>query len=101
VALGPAGALWSDDVQVNILEAKNRLSRLIKAAQAGEDVVIANRGEPVARLVPAERRLRAHENLGTAAAILDWLESHPLPGYARRTAAEIDAAIAEERRGWD
>jgi hypothetical protein len=44
VALGPAGALWSDDVQVNILEAKNRLSRLIKAAQAGEDVVIANRG---------------------------------------------------------
>ena len=33
-------------MQVNIPEAKNRLSLLIKAAQAGEDVVIANRGEP-------------------------------------------------------
>ena len=39
-------------VQVNVLEAKNRLSQLIRAAQAGEDVVIANRGAPVARLVP-------------------------------------------------
>ena len=38
-------------MQVNILEAKNRLSLLIRAAQAGEDVVIANRGEPVVRLV--------------------------------------------------
>ncbi len=34
-------------MQVNVLEAKNRLSQLIRAAQAGEDVVIANRGEPV------------------------------------------------------
>ena len=40
-------------MQVNILEAKNRLSQLIKSAQRGEEVVIANRGEPVARLVPA------------------------------------------------
>ena len=38
--------------QVNMLEAKTRLSELVKAAQAGEDVVIANRGEPVVRLVP-------------------------------------------------
>jgi len=40
-------------VQVNIFEAKTRLSQLIKSVQAGEEVVIANRGEPVARLVPA------------------------------------------------
>ena len=42
-------------MQVNILEAKNRLSQLIKSAQAGEEVIIANRGAPVARLVPAGR----------------------------------------------
>ena len=36
-------------MQVNILEAKNRLSQLIKSAQRGEEVVIANRGEPVAQ----------------------------------------------------
>ncbi len=41
-------------MQVNILEAKNRRSPLIKAAQAGEGVVIANRSERVARLVSTE-----------------------------------------------
>ncbi|MGF1644982.1 MAG: type II toxin-antitoxin system Phd/YefM family antitoxin [Thiotrichales bacterium] len=40
-------------MQVNILEAKNHLAQLIKSAQAGEEIIIANRGEPVARLVPA------------------------------------------------
>jgi prevent-host-death family protein len=88
-------------VQVNILEAKNRLSQLVKAAQTGEDVVIANRGEPVARLVPAGPAPRASANAGSARAILDWLKTHTLPAYARRSADEIDAAIEEERRGWD
>jgi prevent-host-death family protein len=88
-------------VQVNILEAKNRLSQLVKAAQAGEDVVIANRGEPVARLVPAGPAPQAKTNAGSAQAILDWLERHALPAYARRTADEIDAAIDGERNAWD
>ena len=38
-------------MQVNMLEAKNQLSKLVKAALAGEDVVIANHGKPVVRLV--------------------------------------------------
>ncbi|HEU0155964.1 MAG TPA: type II toxin-antitoxin system prevent-host-death family antitoxin [Stellaceae bacterium] len=38
---------------LNILEAKNNLSQPIKAARDGEEVVIANRGEPAVRLVPA------------------------------------------------
>lgn len=88
-------------MQVNILEAKNRLSQLVKAAQAGEEVVIANRGEPVARLVPAGPAAQAKTNAGSARAILDWLKSHTLPAYARRSAEEIDTAIDEERRGWD
>lgn len=88
-------------MQVNILEAKNRLSLLIKAAQAGEEVVIANRGEPVARLVPTRPRSAAGEEPGSARAILDWLGNHPLPAYARRSAEEIDAAIRSERASWD
>jgi prevent-host-death family protein len=86
-------------VQVNILEAKNRLSQLIKSAQAGEEIIIANRGEPVARLVPA--RSIAKTNRGDAHAILAWIKSHPLPAYARRSAEEIDEAIEAERRSWD
>lgn len=38
-------------MQRNILEAKNQLSKLVQAALAGEDVVIANKGVPVVRLV--------------------------------------------------
>lgn len=88
-------------MQVNIFEAKNRLSLLIKSVQAGEEVVIANRGEPVARLVPARETSAGASGTGSARAILDWLENHALPDYARRSSEEIDAAIAEERRSWD
>jgi len=91
----------SGAVQVNILEAKNRLSQLIKAVHAGEEVVIANRGEPVARLVPARATPSAASGTGSARAILDWLERHPLPDYARRSVPEIDSAIEQERRSWD
>ena len=38
-------------MQVNMLEAKNQLSKLVKAALEGEDVIIANHGKPVVRLV--------------------------------------------------
>ena len=40
---------------VNIGEAKARLSELIHRVEAGEDVVIAHAGRPVARLAPVER----------------------------------------------
>ena len=88
-------------MQVNIFEAKNRLSQLIRSVQAGEEVVIANRGEPVARLVPAHETPRTTAGVGSGRAILSWLGRHPLPDYARRSAEEIDAAVDEERRSWD
>jgi prevent-host-death family protein len=48
--------------KANIHEAKSQLSRLIRDALAGKDVVIARDGRPVVRLVPvagsrAPRRL--------------------------------------------
>lgn len=88
-------------MQVNILEAKNRLSQLIKVARAGEEVIIANRGEPVVRLVPARPAPAASADTASGRAILDWLRSHPLPAYARRSTEEIDAAIRLERSSWD
>ena len=39
-------------VQVNVQEAKTRLSQLLAAAESGEEVVIARDGHPVVRLVP-------------------------------------------------
>lgn len=39
--------------QINIYEAKTQLSRLVTRAEAGEEIVIARNGHPVARLLPA------------------------------------------------
>ena len=42
---------------VNIHAAKTHLSRLVEEAAAGEEIVIAKAGKPIARLCPlAERR---------------------------------------------
>lgn len=39
---------------VNIHDAKTNFSRLVDAAAAGEEIVIAKAGKPAARLVPIE-----------------------------------------------
>ncbi|GAB4062964.1 type II toxin-antitoxin system prevent-host-death family antitoxin [Uliginosibacterium sediminicola] len=87
-------------MQVNILAAKNRLSQLVKSAQAGEEVIIANRGVPVARLIAT-----GAGNTGTGDAqpggVLAWLAQHPLPAHARRSHEAIEAALNEERAGWE
>ena len=40
-------------MEVSIREMKNNLSKYLKRAQAGEEVIITDRGRPVARLVAA------------------------------------------------
>lgn len=41
---------------VNVHQAKTQLSRLLARVEAGEEVVIARRGEPVVRLVSCKAR---------------------------------------------
>lgn len=41
---------------VNIAEAKAKLSALVARAQAGEEIVLARAGRPIARIVPLSRR---------------------------------------------
>jgi prevent-host-death family protein len=66
-------------MKVNMLQAKNQLSRLVKDALAGKDIVIASNGEPMVRLVPVDRR-------GHLAGF----------GKLKRFRAAIDAAFTEE-----
>jgi prevent-host-death family protein len=42
--------------EVNVHEAKTHLSRLLVRVAAGEEIVIARAGKPVAKLVPVEPR---------------------------------------------
>lgn len=39
---------------VGVHEAKTNLSKLLRRVQAGEEIVIARNGEPLAKLVPAQ-----------------------------------------------
>jgi prevent-host-death family protein len=93
--------MWSNEMKINILDAKSQLSKLIKSAHAGKEVIIANRGQPVARLLPI--RGAQSDGAGTIGSrdFLQWLKNNPLPAYAQRSAAEIDAGIEAERNGWD
>ncbi|MFN0302362.1 MAG: type II toxin-antitoxin system Phd/YefM family antitoxin [Burkholderiales bacterium] len=51
---------------VNIHDAKTHFSRLVDQAAAGEEIVIAKAGKPVARLMPLARPQRAKRRLGLA-----------------------------------
>lgn len=46
---------------VNIHEAKTHLSRLVEQVEAGEEIVIARAGRPVARLVPYRARTQPRQ----------------------------------------
>jgi prevent-host-death family protein len=46
---------------VNIHEAKTHLSRLLERVEAGEELVIARAGRPIARLVPFRPRTAPRE----------------------------------------
>jgi len=50
--------------KVNIHEAKTTLSRLVEAAEAGEEILLARAGRPVARLVPLHAGPRIRLGLG-------------------------------------
>ena len=65
---------------VNIYEAKTHLSKLLERAAAGEDVVIARSGKPIARLTRLEEpRPRVRFGvLGRKIEIADDFDS-PLP----------------------
>jgi prevent-host-death family protein len=43
---------------INVHEAKTHLSRLLERVEAGEEIVLARNGRPVARLVPVRSARR-------------------------------------------
>jgi prevent-host-death family protein len=68
---------------VNIHDAKTNFSRLVDQAAAGEEIIIAKAGKPVARLVPLARAHRSKRRLGLAAGKL-------------RVPADFDRMFADE-----
>ncbi|HIK41956.1 type II toxin-antitoxin system Phd/YefM family antitoxin [Thermoleptolyngbya sp. M55_K2018_002] len=66
---------------VNIHQAKTNLSRLLARVEQGEEIVIANRGVPVAKLVPFQTTLNQRSSLGQDRGILTMPDDFnaPLP----------------------
>ena len=58
---------------VNVHEAKTHFSKLLRRVAAGETIVIARGGVPVARLVPAPSTERPRR-LGSYRGSLSWAE---------------------------
>jgi prevent-host-death family protein len=46
---------------INLYDAKTQLSQLVERAAAGEEIVIAKAGRPLARLVPLAKRTAPRE----------------------------------------
>ena len=64
---------------VNVHEAKTTLSRLLAQVEAGEEVVIARNGKPVARLVPFQQQGRRQFGSMEDRISVDPLFFDPLP----------------------
>ena len=67
---------------VNVHKAKTELSRLLEAVEAGEEVVIARAGHPVARLVPVPADARMPGRLAGKVRIAPDFDA-PLPPEIR------------------
>jgi prevent-host-death family protein len=70
--------------KINIHEAKTTLSRLVEAVEAGEEIILARAGRPVARLtqLPVRRGIR----LGTA------------KGLIKSIAKDFDRPLSKKQR---
>lgn len=85
----PLDALTINDTEanmdtVNLYDAKTNLSRLVERAAAGEEIVIAKAGRPLARLMPlAQRTTRRPLGLLTGLVTVEPNFDDPLPDDMR------------------
>jgi len=76
---------------VNVYEAKTHLSQLLDRAAAGEEIVIARAGRPVARLMPLADLPSQRRSPG------GWRGKVRISDDFDELPAEIDAAFRGER----
>jgi prevent-host-death family protein len=77
---------------INIHEAKTHLSRFVDQAAAGEEIIIARAGKPVARLVPLVTETLTPRTLGLGKGKFSLPE-----GFDAVNAAEIQAMFEDGR----
>ncbi len=74
-------------MEVNLYEAKSKLSKLVERAMVGEEVIIAKAGKPMVKLVPVQGKSK--RILGSATGMI-----HFHPGWDDpMTEEELDAFL--------
>ena len=79
--------------RIGIYDARSRLSELVERVEAGEEVVLTRRGQPVVRMVRAE----PHERNQARAEAVKRIRALRKRMNLRVTQAEIRRAIARGR----
>lgn len=72
---------------VNLADAKARLSELVSKAESGEETVITRRGQPVARLVPMASPRKPFRSLAEFRATMP---------KARKSSAQVIRQLRDE-----
>jgi prevent-host-death family protein len=83
--------------EVGIRELRDHLSRYLERVQAGEEVVITDRGRPIARVLPmaGERTIDRLIREGRVTPASQPSRSLPNPLKSKGTASDL---VAEQRR---
>jgi len=76
----------SDDLVVNVHEAKTHFSKLLRRVQSGQAVIIAKASKPIARIVPLHEAASSGRSFG---AFKGWIESAPDAFDASDEVAEL------------
>lgn len=83
-------------VQVGVRELRNHLSEYLARVAAGEDVVVTDRGHPVARLGPLHGEA-ALDRL-VANGLVTRAVSPKRPATVRRVRGQVSDLVADQRR---
>lgn len=78
-------------MNVSIKDAKNRLTELTRRVEKGETVTITRNGEPVADLVPHERKGGLDWQ-----ALRDYKKKHGITNFVKTIPADFDEPLPEE-----
>jgi len=85
---------------VGIRELKTHLSDYLRRVSAGETLIVADRGEPVCRLIPERREAEARIRALVAAGVLEWSGKKPGAVHGRprvRGAKTVADLVLEDR----
>lgn len=81
-------------MQINMFDAKSQLSKLVEAALAGDEVVLARNGKPVARII-AYRPAPVRRKPGALKGLIRLTPGWDSPEFNRQLAEELAAQPLE------